>query len=43
MYDLDSEDELNGDFIIEEDDDNSGNDNKGNIPRSKVQPIRKTK
>ena len=43
MYDPDSDDELNEDFGMIEHDDNSRNDNKEHLPRSKIRPIKKTK
>ena len=43
VYDPDSDDELNGDFRMAENGDNSDNDNKEHIPRAKVRPIKNTK
>ena len=41
MYDPDSDNELNGDFIMAEHDDNSNSYNKEHIPIAKGQPIKK--
>ena len=43
VYDPDSDDELNVDFVMVEHDDNSGNYNKYHIPRAKGHPIKRTK
>ena len=43
MYELDSEDELNGDIGMLENDDYSDNDNKEHTCREKVRPIKNTK
>ena len=43
MYDPDRDDELNGNLGMAEYDNNIDNDKKYHIPRSKVQPIKKTK
>ena len=43
MYDPDSDDKLNGDFVMTEYDDNKNNDNKNHIPREKGRPIENTK
>ena len=41
VYELNSEKELDGDFGTSDHDKNSGNDNKGHIPRAKGRPINK--
>ena len=43
MYNLGSQDEINGDFGMAEHYDNSENDNKENIYRAKGKPIKNTK
>ena len=39
MYDPDSDNELNGDFIMAEHDNNSDNENGEHIPKEKERPI----
>ena len=43
MYNLGSQDEINGDFGMAEHYDNSDNNNEEHIPRSKWRPIKKNK
>ena len=40
MYDINIDEELNGDFGTAENDDDSGNDNKENTPRQKGRTIK---
>ena len=40
MYDLNSDEELNGDFGMEDHDKDRKNDNEEHIPGEKVQPIK---
>ena len=43
MYDINSEEELNGEFGTAYHNNDSGNDNEDHIPRSKVPPVKNKK